>query len=210
MVKYTGMFLLSLLAGFFVLFATFPKFLFIDKILIKNGVFLLADSVKESLFDINLKNTKVYSQNKVVLKDSNLLLKLSPSGIRAIINCEGKTSEIIISLSKDIQANLSNLTCLTVASEIDGKVHTKDGVYGKLLLKDIKAHGKNISSLELDFKGKTFFFKANIDGINIDGSGNLDYDKNNPANTKINAVVSSVGFNVTISGSLLNPQINLR
>lgn len=210
MVKYLGIFLLSLIAGIFVLLATFPKFLFIDRLLMENDVFLLADSVKEGLFEINLKNAKVYSQNKLILKDSNLSLKLTPSGIKNTINCEGKTSELELSFSKDFQANFSGFHCLTVASEIDGKIYTKDGVYGKLLLKGIKAEGRNINSLELDFKGKTFFFKANIDGINIDGSGNLAYDKNNPANTKINAVASSVGFNVVISGSLLNPQINLR
>lgn len=210
MVKYLGIILLSLIAAIFVLFATFPKFLFIDRLLMENDVFLLADSVKEGLFDINIKNAKVYSQNKLFLKDSNLLLKITPSGIKTTITCEGKTSEITIFLSKDFQANLNSLTCLTVASDIDGKIHTKDGVHGKLLLKGIKAQGRNISSLELDFKGKTFFFKANIDGIGVDGSGNLDYDRNNPANTKINAVASAVGFNVVISGSLINPQINLR
>lgn len=210
MVRHLGIFFLSILMAIFVLFATFPKFLFIDKLLMENGVFLLADSVKESLFEISLKNAKIYSQNRVILKESNLILKITLSGVKSIINCQGKTSEITVFFSKDFQANLTNFTCLTVASEVDGKINTKEGVYGKIVLKGIKAQGKNINNIDLEFKGKTFFFRADIEGIKVDGSGNIDYDKNNPLNTKINALASSVGFNVVISGSLLNPQINLR
>lgn len=210
MVKYITVFLLSLIFGVFILFSIFPKFILLDKLLMENGVFLTADSVKEGFFDIELKNTNIYTQNKLIIKNSDISLKISLTGLKFTLSCEGKTSYLNIQLSKDFQGEFNSFMCLTVASEVDGKIYTKEGIHGKLTLKGIQAQGRKIDSVEFDFKGKNFFFKAVVDGLNIDGSGNVDYNKDNPLNSKINAIASSLGFNITISGTLLNPQINLR
>ncbi|MCX7739233.1 MAG: hypothetical protein N2Z80_07520 [Hydrogenothermaceae bacterium] len=210
MVKYLLYGTATLLLVSFLLLSTFPKFLFLDRILMKSGIFLLADGIEEGILSMKLKNVRLYHQNTLLLKDGDLMVGLSLSGLKLDINCGDKLSYLNISISKDFQGEFKNLSCLTYASYVDGKLYSRDGVFGKLNLGGIKAQGRSIKSFEIEFKGNTFFFKGDVEGFEVSGSGNLSYQEDNPLNSKINAVASSIGYSITISGTILNPRIDLR
>lgn len=210
MVKYIYIVVLSVFIGFTTFILTVPKFLILDKLAMKNGVFILADSVKETPLSINLKNSRIFVGDDLILKDADIQVSTKLTGLSLQVKCNDKLSEFNISFTKNIKTNLNNLTCLTVASQVEGSFYTKDGVFGKLSLKDIKTQGKTVKSVDIDFKGNTFYFKADVEGVNVEGSGNISYNKDNPMDSKINAVASSLGFNFIISGKLINPQITIK
>ncbi|MCX7760985.1 MAG: hypothetical protein N2Z81_07315 [Hydrogenothermaceae bacterium] len=210
MVKYLSIIIFSILVGFIVFVLTVPKFLILDKLAMKNGIFLIADSVKETPLSINLKNSSIYIGDDMVLKGADIQASVILTGLSVKIKCDEKLSYLNISFSKNIKAKFNNLTCVTAASQVEGDLYTKDGVFGKMALKDIKAQGRTVRNVDIDFKGNIFNFKADVEGINVAGSGNISYNRDNPMDSKINAVASSLGFNFIISGSLINPKITLK
>ena len=68
--------LITLIISFIIILAFTPKFLIIDKILMKNKVFIMPESVSEGIFSINLKKANVYYNDKLVIKDSDIDLSL--------------------------------------------------------------------------------------------------------------------------------------
>lgn len=194
----------------FLIFILTPKFLILDRILMKNDIFLLADSVKEGLLGLEIKNVKLYQKDNIILKDADIHVSLRPISLSLDINCNKNISTLKVYPSKDFDIELKDMNCFTVASSMDGKLYTKGGIYGHLKLKGIKAKLKDISSIDIDFKGNTLFFNADVEGIKVSGSGNVSYNIENPFASKINAVASSAGFNIVISGQVSNLKIDMQ
>jgi hypothetical protein len=200
----------TLIISVLITYIFLPKFLLIDKILLKNKVFILPQKVNEGMFNINLKKADIYYENKPVIKNSDINLYVYPLSQGLILICENKKSEIIHKTLGGYIFDFNNFKCLNDFSLINGKLEIKGGIKGKIRIEGFKVQGKNVEFLEFLFKGKIFDFKGNVQGINIAGSGIISFNEKNPLNSKINATTSAVGFNFIISGNLTNLQFKIQ
>ncbi|WP_028951164.1 hypothetical protein [Sulfurihydrogenibium subterraneum] len=198
--------LITLIISFIIILAFTPKFLIIDKILMKNKVFIMPESVSEGIFSINLKKANVYYNDKLVIKDSDIDLQISPLYQGLNLFCQSKKSQILHKTFGGYYFKFDNFKCLEGFESVNGEVEIKEGVVGKLILKNFKADNRNFEFLEFLFKGKSFDFKGRTQAVDISGSGVVSFDQKNPLNSKLNATASAIGFNFVISGTITNLQ----
>lgn len=189
-------------------FIFIPKFLIIDKTLMKNKVFILSDNISEGIFSVSLKKADIYYQDKQVVKKSDIDLYIYPLTQSLVFICQSKKSEFLHKTFGGFEIKFDDFRCLPDFESISGNIRIKDGIFGKLKLKNFIVQGRNIDYLEFDFKGKTFEFKGSSQGINLSGNGVVSYDNKNPLNSKINGNASIVGFNLTISGTITDLKFN--
>ncbi|MCX7990133.1 MAG: hypothetical protein N2648_05800 [Aquificaceae bacterium] len=71
------------------LFLTFPKFLFLDRELLRKNLYLTADKVEEGLTGLYLTNASLYDQHSRLLRFDRLNLSIGLTGVKLLGFCEG-------------------------------------------------------------------------------------------------------------------------
>jgi hypothetical protein len=198
--------LITLIFSFIVIIAFIPKFLITDRLLMKNKVFILPESVSEGIFSINLKKADIYYDDRLVVKGSDIDLYISPLSQGFNLFCQNKKSQILHKTFGGYYFQFDNFKCLEGFENVNGEIRIKDGIVGKLKIDNFRVDNRNFEFLELSFKGKSFDFKGKMQGIDLFGSGVVSFDPKNPLNSKLNAAASALGFNFVISGTITNLQ----
>jgi hypothetical protein len=201
--------LTGIFAGFISLIFI-PKFLIIDKVLLKNKVFIISEGVSEGILSVNLKKADVFYNDKQVIKKSDIDLYITPLSQGLILICNSKKSYVKYKTFGGFEFKFDDFRCSTDFESVSGDVQIKDGITGNIKLKNFKVQGRDVEFLEFNFKGKSFDFKGSSQGINISGNGIVSFDQKNPLNSKINSTASTVGFNFVISGTLTNLQFSIQ
>lgn len=192
---------LSLLLFSVLLFLTLPKFLVLDKMLLKNGLYLTAQKVEEGLTHINLKGVVLYDQSSKLVRFDSLKISLSPFGLSLSGLCDGKSLYVEWALGEK-RLKAKDFTCLGDVESLSGDILIKDGLYGKLDIKGLKAQELKLEELSLDLKGRVFTAKGRTMGFDLVGDGQVVYNPSNPLKSAINGQVSGGGMRLVISGSL--------
>lgn len=198
------------LFAFLVSLIFIPKYLLIDKFLLKNKVFILSENVSEGILTVSLKKADIYYQDKQMVKKSDVDLYLYPLTQGLVLICQSKKSEFLHKTFGGFEIRFDDFKCSPDFESISGNIQIKDGVFGRLKLKNFMAQGRSIDYLEFNFKGKTFEFKGSSQGIDLSGNGIVSYDEKNPLNSKINGTASVVGFNFTVSGTITDLKFNMQ
>ncbi|MEZ0338083.1 MAG: hypothetical protein ABWK02_07750 [Aquificaceae bacterium] len=192
---------LSLLLFFVLLFLTLPKFLVLDKMLLKNGLYLTAQKVEEGLTYVKLKGVVLYDQNSKLVRFDSFNISLSPFGLSLSGLCDGKSLYVEWSLGEK-RLKAKDFTCLGDVESLSGDILIKDGLYGKLEIKGLKAQELKLEELSLDLKGRVFTAKGRAMGLNLVGDGQIVFNPSNPLKSTINGQVSGGGMRLVISGRL--------
>lgn len=192
---------LSLLLFFVLLFLTLPKFLVLDKMLLKNGLYLTAQKVEEGLTYVKLKGVVLYDQNSKLVRFDSFNISLSPFGLSLSVLCDGKSLYVEWSLGEK-RLKAKDFTCLGDVESLSGDILIKDGLYGKLEIKGLKAQELKLEELSLDLKGRVFTAKGRAMGLNLVGDGQIVFNPSNPIKSTINGQVSGGGMRLVISGRL--------
>jgi len=172
---------LSLLLFFVLLFLTLPKFLVLDKMLLKNGLYLTAQKVEEGLTYVKLKGVVLYDQNSKLVRFDSFNISLSPFGLSLSGLCDGKSLYVEWSLGEK-RLKAKDFTCLGDVESLSGDILIKDGLYGKLEIKGLKAQELKLEELSLDLKGRVFTAKGRAMGLNLVGDGQIVFNPSNPIN----------------------------
>ncbi|MFN4319278.1 MAG: hypothetical protein ACK4FY_02190 [Aquificaceae bacterium] len=193
--------LFALFLSLLFLFLTLPKFLILDKILLKKGLYLTAQKVEEGLIHINLKGVVLYDQSSKIARFDSINITLSPFGFKLSALCEGKGLYVEWSLHRQ-RFRANNFTCLEYAENLSGDVLIKEGLYGKLNIKGLKAQELRLEELDLDLRGRVFTAKGRFMGFSLLGDGQVVYNPSNPLRSSINGQISGGGMSFIVSGSL--------
>ncbi|MCX8076317.1 MAG: hypothetical protein N3C57_04715 [Aquificaceae bacterium] len=186
---------------------TFPKFLLLERILLKNNVYMTAESVEEGIASIALKRVNLYTQGSRFMYFDSLKLYLLP--FKVVVNglCEGKELRAELSIfSKSVSAE--SFRCTSLADSLSASIRIKDGLYGTLSLKGINAQGFKIDELSIQLRGKVFTAKAKAMGFELLGDGQIDFKSSNFLQSKINGYISGAGLRFNLSGTLEKPQLS--
>lgn len=192
-------------------FLTFPKFILLDQILSKNGIYLMAKSVRESLFGIEFKNVVIYEKNSKIAYFEKLDIRLNPFFLSLI----GKDSEGFIDVKYYFLKNEYTIKCKELKSfekffikEADLKLGNE--IKGNLIIKKIKLRGFELDKLSIDFKGKIFDAHTEDRNFNFRGNGILEINKNNLLNSKLTGEMIDNNLKILISGTLKNLSFDLK
>lgn len=193
-----GVFLLVLL-----IFITIPKFIILDRILNKNGVYILPKSVKEGLFDIDLLDTTVYDKTSKIAKFEHLKINLHPIFIE--INGREATGYIkfnynFIKSAYKIRAKELNAFNAFTIKDAEMEIHKE--ITGYLNIQNLKTYGTNLEEINITFKGKNFDIHVLGKEINSKGSGLIVINQNNPFESTFNGEILDSKMRIILSGTL--------
>lgn len=191
-----------LVASFFIiLLLTFPKFLFLDRLLLKNGLYLTAESIEEGLLGLKLKDVHLYGHDSKLLRFDVLNIRFEPFKIKLIGVCENKRLSVDISF-RQMSILSEDFNCIRKVDSLSANLSAKGGLYGSLRLKNPKGYNLPIEDLIIEFKGRTFIARAKIMGFELMGDGQIVYNSSNPIKSSINGQLKGMNRILIISGSL--------
>ncbi|MFN7065213.1 MAG: hypothetical protein ACK4OF_03600 [Aquificaceae bacterium] len=173
-----------------------PKFLILDKLLLREGIYLVAERVEEGLTNIRLKGVQIYSDKSRLVSFDTLKVSLGFLRLRIVGLCEGKPFLVDIS-PRERLIEARDFTCLEGFQGLSASISMKDGLYGNMLLK-----GSPLEELDLTFKGRVFTARAKAMGFHLVGDGQIVYNPQNPLRSAINGQVSGMGMKLIIGGTL--------
>ena len=193
--------------SFVLFFITVPKFLLLDRLLLKNNLYLLADGVEEKIFSVQLKKVQVYGKNSKLGEFIELKLALRPFYLLLSGKCAEGSFQIRIFPSKSFDAEGKNLDCLKQAHIKSMNLQVGDGIRGSLELKTLKVKDFSVDELSLNFKGNVFSGQAKMANLVFLGDGIVSFNRENPLKSSINGKLVGTGMTLLISGSLENPSV---
>lgn len=193
------------------IFITFPKYLFLDKFLSKNGVFLLPQAVNEGLTTIQLKNVTVYDRQSKIGKFDTVKLSFNPYRLKVEVKELQGFLELNYNFfrkSYSIKArNIENFEKFSIA-EVDIVVDRE--IMGNLKVQNIKISGISLSAVNINFKGSTFDIEAKGEAIDSKGSGIIVINKSNPFDSALNGEIVDRNMKIIVSGTLKNLKFDLK
>lgn len=190
---------------------TLPKFILIDNLLSKNGVFLLPKSVKEGLISLELGNVTIYDRQSKIAKFDKIKITINPFNLHV----EGKELQGFFDFTysyflKSYSVRARNLENLEKFSISEADISVDSEIRGTLKVQKIKVSGASVDALDINFKGKTFEMEAKGEGISSKGSGIIVINKNNPFESNLNGEIVDKNFKVIVSGTLKNISFDLK
>ncbi|GAB6066186.1 hypothetical protein JCM9492_12780 [Aquifex pyrophilus] len=200
-------FLLSLVLF---LFFTFPKFIFIDKLLERYKIFLISEKVYEGYFNVILNRGRVFYSNKEVFNFDVGKLELKPFYLLINLSCKGRKIELKLYPSGEINFSSDVYGCFKDLEEIRGNVVLNKDIRGKLELKGLKAQGFNIDSVILNFRGVRFEGTILYGGMELKGSGTIKLNRKNILLSRIDGNFRGSGINLKVYGNLKNLRVSVR
>lgn len=185
------------------IFVTIPKFIILDRILNKNGVYILPKSVKEGLLSIDLLDTTIYDKTSKIAKFEHLKINLHPISVE--INGRESTGYIkfnynFIKSAYKIKAKELNAFSAFTIRDAEMEIHRE--ITGYLNIKNLKTYGANLEEINITFNGKNFYIQVLGKDFNSKGSGLIVINKNNPFESTLNGEIIDSKMKFILSGTL--------
>ncbi|MFN3871210.1 MAG: hypothetical protein ACK4MW_07000, partial [Aquificaceae bacterium] len=193
--------LLFFLFLFLTLLLTLPKFLIFDDLLLKRGLYLAAQKVEENPISLTLKGVDIYAQNSRLLRFDLLKIRLGLFNLRFEGYC-GKGSLLLELYPWKKLLKAKDFTCLEGMEGLSADLYAKEGIYGTLHIKGIKAQNVKLDEISFDFKGRVFTTRGRMGGIDLIGDGQIVYNPKDPFKSAINGQVSGMGMKFVVGGTL--------
>ncbi|WP_299198870.1 hypothetical protein [Thermocrinis sp.] len=200
---------LFVLFSAFILFITLPKFLLLDRVLMKKGIYLMAQGVEEGLFHVKLSKVQVYDKSLKLAEFDSAEFSIKPFYLSLRGTCQGGSLETRLFLNKKIEIEGKNFGCLRGARVKFVDLELTDGIKGKLELEDLKLRDLKVDGLTVDFKGRTFSGQAKVLNSLVVGDGVVSFNRADPLRSSINGKLTGMGLNLQISGTLQNPSVEV-
>lgn len=206
--KVTGfLFLFAFSIGLliFLIFLTLPKFILLDRILQKNGIYIITKSVKEGLFSIELEDVVLYDRNSKIAKFKNLYIKLTPIYLLLYAkNSSGYFETRYYFMHNDYLIKAKELTSFERFYLKEANIELKKDIQGQIKLEKVKISGTDIDEINILFKEKSFDISLQGKEINAKGSGIIVIDDKNILDSKLTGEVIDKNIKIIVGGSIKN------
>ena len=200
---------LFVLFSAFILFITLPKFLLLDRVLMKKGIYLMAQGVEEGLFHVKLSKVQVYDKSLKLAEFDSAVFSIKPFYFSLRGTCQGGSLETKLFLNKKIEIEGKNFGCLRGARVKFVDLELMDGIKGKLELEDLRLKDLKVDGLTVEFKGRTFSGQARVLDSLVVGDGVVSFNRADPLRSSINGKLAGIGLNLQISGTFQNPSVEV-
>jgi hypothetical protein len=193
----------------FILFITLPKFLLLDRVLMKKGIYLMAQGVEEGLFHVKLSKVQVYDKSLKLAEFDSAVFSIKPFYLSLRGTCQGGSLETRLFLNKKIEIEGKNFGCLRGARVKFVNLELMDGIKGKLELEDLRLKDLKVDGLTVEFRGRTFSGQARVLDSLVVGDGVVSFNRADLLRSSINGKLTGMGLNLQISGTLQNPSVEV-
>ncbi len=193
--------------SFFLLFATIPKFLILDRILLKNGIYLMAGEVEEGMFSLRLKRTQAYLRDFKLGEFESLELSLRAFSLFLNGRCGRGNFQLKLSFKKTLDVKGKDLDCIKNVQIRSINLSVAKGVRGNLEIAGVKTKGFSLDELSLSFKGNVFSGRAKTAGLTFAGDGVISFKERDPLKSSISGKLVGSGMTVLMSGTLDSPSL---
>ncbi|GEM_PF-2697708 len=208
--KLITVFVLSLLIILVIVLYSFPKGIFVDRVLREKNIHLIASKVEETPLKIITENTKLFFKNRELGSFEKITAEFKPFSLYLKAVCKKGFLETVINLTGTINLQAENFSCLSDVKYLSGKLKINEGIKGNIVLKNINIKNFNAEKVELKFVGKEFRGKITYAGADFTGNGRFKLNKYNPLETEVNASFKGSLGNVSLSGKLQSLRIQIR
>jgi len=208
--KVLGLVIFTLVFTGILLTSTFPKFLFLDRILLKNDLYLLAHKVKEKPLSLEIYKGKVFSKNGELIHFDSARLYVNLLSLNLELLCNGKPSKLSYDLFGNLKVNFNGFSCSPFFKSLSGNLELKNGISGKIKVEGLKTKLAVLEELSLNFRGKNFTGEINYLGMELKGQGRILLNKENFLDSKVDGEFRGSGITLRVSGKLKRLRVNVR
>ncbi len=201
---------LTIILSLLIIFLLFPKYLFLEELLQRKGIFILSRGVKEGLNSVVFGKGRVFFRNEELAKFGKLELRITPFGIKVKLLCKGRVSELLFSFFGNIEAHIRDFVCSSKVKRLRAELKISEGVYGNLYAEKISGKGTVINKVSLSFRGDVFTGSLNYLGMELRGRGRVKLNKKNLLKSYVSALFKGKGVSLEVLGTLSNPSVRLR
>lgn len=204
-------FLLSIVLVSLLIFLILPKFLLLDQLIQKNGIYMIPKSVKEGVFRIELEDTLIYDRNYRIGKFKKLDICFAPFYLA--VNAKDLSGFFEIKyyfLSKRYLIKAKDLSSFEKFHIKEANIDLKNDIKGQAKLQNIKISGTDIDFINIIFKEKTFDITLQGKEINSRGSGIIVIDNKSILDSKLTGEVIDKNMKIIVSGSIKNITFQLQ
>lgn len=204
-------FLLSIVLVSLLIFLIFPKFLLLDQLLQKNGIYIIPKSVKEGFFRIEFEDSVIYDKNYRIGKFKKLDIRFTPFYLA--VNAKDLSGFFEIKyyfLIKEYFIKAKDMSSFEKFYIKEGNIELKKGIQGQVKLENVKISGADIDAINIIFKEKTFDITLQGKEINSKGSGIIVIDNKSILDSKLTGEVIDKNMKIIVGGSIKNITFQLQ
>ncbi len=187
-----------------------PKAVLLDKLLGEADIHILTRRVEENLRKVIMEGVRIFKGNSEIAHLDKLNLSLTLSGLKLKGTCGEGRLEGFISYRRNLELSFDKFSCIERVGELSGEVAIRDGIFGTLNLKGIMAQGVEIESAELKFTGEKFEGVIKAMGMTFRGGGTIKVNRENPAESEIDALFKGDLGRVIVRGKLSSISVHVR
>ena len=204
-----ALFLITLvLAVIFFLIAA-PKSIIFDQILMKKGVYLLAEYVDEGIRRVKLSDVRIIISGKEVARVERIIADLTLGGVIL----KGKCGDAVLTVKRGWGGDLSikgrDFGCLKDVEKVSSDLNVAEGIRGRVTFVGIDTGVVTVDRVELTFRGKEFDGKVTYGKFEFTGKGTIRLNKKDIFSSTIKAEFTGPVGRVSISGTLKNPSVKM-
>ena len=204
-----ALFLITLvLAVIFFLIAA-PKSIILDQILMRRGIYLLAEYVDEGVRRVKLSDVRIIISGKEVAHVDRIIAGLTLGGVILKGKCGGAVLTVKRGWGGDLGIKGRNFGCLKGVEKISANLNIAGGVRGRVSLVGIDTGVVTVDRVELTFRGKEFSGKVTYGKFEFTGKGIIGLNKENIFSSTLKAEFTGPVGRVFISGTLKNPTVKM-
>ncbi len=179
-----------------------PKFPVIDNLLMRRGVFLVFEEVKENIFSVELRNVEVLVRGEELLRFERLEFGVSPQGPYSRGRCGGGFIHLAVSWGGSVRLSSEGFTCVRGASSFEADLKVDGGLWGSLKVEGLEVEGTELEVLELTFEGERFTGRAVLGGRELKGRGKFKLKTSDLGSSYVDGVFRGEGIAVRVVGKL--------
>ncbi|NPB07661.1 MAG: hypothetical protein GXN96_01880 [Aquificae bacterium] len=195
--------ILSLLFLGAFLFAGLPKFLLLERELLKREIFTTARKVKENWREIELLGGRVFFRGEEVLSFDRALFSFVPLP-RLVLYCGKEVLRAEFFPSGSLNLESDGFGCFKSFRIKKLELRVGEGIEGRLEV------SQDFQEVLLTFRGRSFEGELRYMGMVFKGSGVVELRKDDLLKSKVNGEFRGNGRTVILSGTLERLTVRLR
>jgi hypothetical protein len=187
-----------------------PKFILLDLLITRSGLFLTADRVREGIGSLTLEGVKVLAGGEELLRLDSFLLKLGADGLSVLGYCGEGLLELRRSWLNSLRLRAEDFPCVRDVSRLEANLRLGKGLRGTLTLEDAKVRGILLERVRLNFEGERFTGTVVSGGVELKGRGRIRVNPLNPLESYVEGTFRSQGLTLLVRGKIPKLSLKLR
>ncbi len=202
--------LIALSVGFLFLGVSTPKFILLDHLLSRRGVYITAGDVEESILSVDLKDVRVSTDRGEILRMDRSRFGVAFEGVYWRGVCGNGTLRVLRTWGGGLKVSAVRFPCFRGASMVDADIEVGNGIWGDLNLEGLDLRGVVVDRIDLKLEGDRFTGSVRAQGTELRGRGRFRFDPEDPASTYAEGTFRGNGLTLQVRGEIGNMNLQIR